>query len=292
MNKELANKKKPTISFEIFPPKSHQNINTIYTTIDGLASLAPDWISVTYGAGGSSRDNTEKIASDIHHKYDIPALAHLTCINATREDMRETLDHLKESGVQNILAMRGDVTEEYGVKDFKYANELISFIKEEGYDFNIFAACYPEKHVEAPSLEEDIINLKRKVDAGASALISQLFFDNEAFYSFREKARDAEINVPIIAGIMPITSANQLERMIKMCGASIPKSVENFTKVYGHNTAAMKEAGITYATNQIIDLLANGVDGIHIYTMNQPDVARRIVENIRGVLYALKVKTK
>lgn len=289
MNKNYIVKEKPVISFEIFPPKGTGNLKNIYETVDALASLSPDFISVTYGAGGSSRENTVEIAAAIETKYSVPALAHLTCIGSNKQEMKAILDELKGKGVQNILAMRGDIVGDAQVGDFKHANELIEYIKA-NYDFNIFGACYPEKHIEAYSMVEDLKYLKQKVDCGVDALITQLFFDNNAYYGFREKARAMGINVPIIAGIMPITAASQLERMVSMCGASIPQEVQQFVKAYGHNSMAMKEAGISYATTQIIDLLANGVDGIHIYTMNKPDVAKRIVENLRGILYALRIK--
>lgn len=289
MPRDFFSLEKPTFSFEIFPPKGEGNLKTVYDTVDALASLSPDLISVTYGAGGSSRENTAVITSDIQTKYNVPALAHLTCISSTKEEMDEILIELREKGVESILAMRGDITATSTVGDFKHANELVAYIKE-NYDFKVFAACYPEKHTEAYSMAEDLKYLKQKVDAGADALITQLFFDNEAFYSFMDKVRGIGIEVPVIAGIMPITAASQLERMVSMCGASIPKEIQQFVKAYGHNSMALKEAGIAYATRQIIDLLAYGVDGIHIYTMNQPEVAKRIVENLRGILYALKVK--
>ena len=289
MPKDFFSLEKPTFSFEIFPPKGEGNLKTVYDTVDALASLSPDLISVTYGAGGSSRENTSVITSDIQTKYNVPALAHLTCISSTKEEMDEILIELREKGVESILAMRGDITATSTVGDFKHANELVAYIKE-NYNFKVFAACYPEKHTEAYSMAEDLKYLKQKVDAGADALITQLFFDNEVFYSFMDKVRGIGIEVPVIAGIMPITAASQLERMVSMCGASIPKEIQQFVKAYGHNSMALKEAGIAYATRQIIDLLAYGVDGIHIYTMNQPEVAKRIVENLRGILYALKVK--
>ena len=278
----------PTFSFEIFPPKEAGKLQQIFDTVDALASLDPDLISVTYGAGGTSRRNTAEIAARIQNSYSIPALAHLTCIGATREEMRETLDTLRDRGIKNILAMRGDTGTE-GTKDFRYANELIAFIKE-NYDFHIFAACYPEKHLEAYSFEEDLKNLKNKCDCGAEILISQLFFDNDSFFSFRDRAEKLGIKAPIEAGIMPITSAAQIKRMVSMCGASIPEKIQKILRAYSHNSMAMREAGIVYATNQIIDLLASGVHGIHLYTMNQPDIARRICENIRGILFSLRVK--
>lgn len=279
---------RPTFTFEIFPPKGTGNLSRIFETVDGLACLDPDLISVTYGAGGTSRENTAEIASKIQRDYAIPALAHLTCVGATRDEMRETLDTLRGKGVKSILAMRGDLGEE-GTKDFTHACDLIRFIRD-NYDFHIFAACYPEKHLEAPSMEEDLARLREKCDCGVDQLISQLFFDNEKFYAFRDRARALGVTAPIEAGIMPITSASQITKMVSMCGASVPPRIERIIRAYGHNSMAMREAGIAYATNQIIDLLAEGVDGIHLYTMNLPDVAKRICENIRAVLYARRVK--
>lgn len=280
---------KPTFSFEIFPPKGPTGLDSIFATVDALASLAPDLISVTYGAGGTSRENTAEIASAIQNSYNIPALAHLTCVGNSKEQMETTLDDLHKRGIKNILAMRGDRSEEYGLTDFQHASELIKFIKERG-GFKIFAACYPEKHLEAPSMKEDIFHLCEKVQNGADVLISQLFFDNAFFYSFRDKIREAGIEIPLEAGIMPVTSASQIKRMVLMCGASIPYGLRRMIEAYGHNSMAMKEAGIAYATAQIVDLLANGVEGIHLYTMNQPDIAKRIAESVRGILYSLRVK--
>ena len=279
---------KPTFSFEIFPPKGKGDLSQIFSTVDALASLDPDLISVTYGAGGSSRENTAEIASRIQRDYAIPALAHLTCIGSTRDEMRATLDSLREKGIHNILAMRGDIVGE-GTKDFSHASDLIKFIRE-NYDFRIFAACYPEKHIEAYSMEEDLKYLKAKCECGVDALISQLFFDNEHFYEFRDRARALGVTQRIEAGIMPITSPAQINKMVTLCGASVPAGVQKIIRAYGHNAMAMREAGIAYATAQIIDLLASGVDGIHLYTMNQPEIAKRICENIRGVLYSLRVK--
>ncbi|MBR4401398.1 MAG: methylenetetrahydrofolate reductase [Synergistes sp.] len=279
---------KPTLSFEIFPPKGTGDLSKIFAAVDGLASLDPDLISVTYGAGGTSRENTAEIASRIQNEYAIPALAHLTCVGSTSAEMRQTLDKLQSLGVKNILAMRGDIGEE-GTKDFSHASDLIRFIKE-NYKFNIFAACYPEKHIEAYSMEEDLEHLREKCACGVDVLISQLFFDNSLFFRFRDSVRKLGITAPIEAGIMPITSPTQISRMVAMCGASIPDAVQKIIRAYGHNSMAMREAGIAYATNQIIDLLAGGVDGIHLYTMNQPEIAKRICENIRGVLYSLRVK--
>ena len=279
---------KPTLSFEIFPPKGKGDLSKIFDTVDALASLDPDLISVTYSAGGTSRENTAEIASRIQNDYAIPALAHLTCIGSTREEMRATLGRLRDMGIKNILAMRGDIDGE-GTKDFAHASDLIRFINE-NYKFNIFAACYPEKHIEAYSMEEDLAHLSEKCRFGVDVLISQLFFDNAYFYKFLDSVRKLGISAPIEAGIMPVTSPSQISRMVTMCGASMPPAVQKIVRAYGHNSMAMREAGIAYATNQIIDLLAEGVDGIHLYTMNLPEIAKRICENIRGVLYSLRVK--
>jgi len=286
---EILKVKKPTFSFEIFPPKGDGNLESIYATVDALASLMPDFISVTYGAGGSSRENTVEIASVIQNKYNIPTLAHLTCVGSSKKEMDYILKELDEKGIKNILALRGDLNGEAQLGDFKYASDLIAYIKDK-YSFNIVGACYPEKHIEAYSMSGDLRNLKIKVDKGVDMLVSQLFFDNQSFYNFNEKAKNIGIDVPIIAGVMPITSSKQMEKLVSLFGATLPESVQRFIKAYGHNSMAIKEAGIAYATQQIVDLLAYGVDGIHLYTMNQADIAKRIAENIRGILYSLKVK--
>ncbi|OOB78876.1 MAG: methylenetetrahydrofolate reductase [NAD(P)H] [Epulopiscium sp. Nuni2H_MBin001] len=279
---------KPIFSFEIFPPKKEGVwLQEIYNTIDALAPLNPDFISVTYGASGSSQDNTVEIASLLQKKYKIPSVAHLTCVCDDNENIERVLDRFKEEGVENILALRGDLPDGATLGKFKYASELTEFIKSYG-DFFVAGACYPEKHLEAYTPEEDIKNLKIKADSGAQLFISQLFFDNAKFYSWIEKVRDAGITTPIMAGILPITSAKQLERMVTLCGATIPEGIQSIIKAYNHNAFALKEAGIAYASMQIIDLLAHGVDGIHLYTMNKPGVAQRIVDNIKGPLYSLK----
>lgn len=285
----LFNESKPIISFEIFPPKQTTSIESIYSTIDALAPLSPDFISVTYGAGGSTQGKTVQIASLLKNQYNITPLAHLTCVGGSKESMDQILDELEREGVHNILALRGDLPEGSSLGDFSYASDLIKYIKQRD-SFDVAAACYPEKHIEALTLEEDIKHLQYKVDCGAELLISQLFFDNDAFYKWRENVRSQGIHTPIVAGIMPITSGKQLERMVTLCGASIPASIQNLIKAYNHNAQALKEAGIVYATMQIIDLLASGVDGIHLYTMNQADIAKRIMENIRGINYAVRTK--
>lgn len=276
-------KTKSTLSFEVFPPKSTTPVESIYNTIDGLAPLKPDFISVTYGAGGSSNNATIGICDAIKHKYGIEAAAHLPCINLTKEKVLSELEELKKCGIENILALRGDINPDIPPKEeFHYASELVAFIKEHG-DFNIIGACYPEGHPQAPSIVEDIKHLKEKVDAGCSQLISQLFFDNEDFYAFREKTAIAGINVPIEAGIMPVTNRKQIERMATLCHAKLPKKFITIMEKYENNPIAMRDAGIAYAVSQIVDLIANDVNGIHLYTMNNPYVAEKICEAVKSL---------
>lgn len=278
---------KKVLSFEIFPPKRTDSINTIYDTVEKLKVLSPDFISVTYGAGGSeSNAQTLEIASAVKNTYGIESVAHLPCINLTKRDVLKMLDCFRDAGIENILALRGDVNPNFTPKnDFKYASDLISFIKENG-DFNIIGACYPEGHIESPTIIEDIRNLKNKVDAGASQLITQIFFDNSYFYSFRERAIIAEINVPIEAGIMPVVNRKQIERMVTLCGVNLPKKFLSIMDKYENNPEAMRDAGIAYAVDQIVDLIAQGVEGIHLYTMNNPYIAHRIYEAINSLLDA------
>lgn len=276
---------KTVFSFEIFPPKKDRPIETIYKTLDELTGLSPDFISVTCGAGGSGgSDNTVRLASDIHHKYGRESVAHLPCINLTKEQVVETLDALKAEGVENILALRGDLVPDVEPKkDFRYASELISFVRVHG-DFDILGACYPEGHTEAKSLAEDILNLRRKVDAGVSHLVSQLFFDNEKFYAFLERSEIAGIHVPIEAGIMPVTNTRQIARMVSMCGATLPKKFMKIMEKYEDRPEALRDAGIAYAIDQIVDLITQGVDGVHLYTMNNPYVAKRISEAVSSLI--------
>ena len=283
----------PSYTFEIFPPKGNKSTEGTYGVIDSLVSFNPDLISVTYGAGGSSRDNTVEIASGIQNRYHVNGVAHLTCVGTTRAEIKAILDQLKANNVRNILALRGDLKDESDLGEFHHASELIAFIHEEyGDDFDIFAACYPEKHPEAESVEQDLHYLKEKCSLGVKGLISQLFFDNDIFCSWRERARDMGITQPIIAGIMPITAAAQIPKVVEMCGASVPERVRRFVASYGHHQGAVKEAGIAYATEQIIDLLARGVEGIHLYTMNQADTVRRIDSGIRSVLYTKRYEAR
>lgn len=282
---ELFRSGKTVFSFEIFPPKKDGSIETVYNTLDGLSDLRPDFISVTFGAGGSAAGaSTSEIAGLIKRKYNTESIAHLTCVNMTKDEIDRQIEDFREQGIENVLALRGDINPEIPPKkDFPHASDLISYMKERS-DLSFSGACYPEGHVECDSIEKDIENLKIKVDAGASHLISQLFFDNEVFYRFLEKARAAGINAPIEAGIMPCVNAKQIQRMVGMCGASLPPKFTKMIARYENNPDAMRSAGIAYAVDQIIDLCANGVDGIHLYTMNSPTIARKIAESVSSVI--------
>ena len=282
---ELFKSGKTVFSFEIFPPKKDGSIDTVYSTLDGLSDLRPDFISVTFGAGGSAAGvSTSEIAGLIKRKYNTESIAHLTCVNMTRDEIDRQLEKFREQGIENVLALRGDINPEIPPKkDFLHASDLISYMKERS-DLSFSGACYPEGHIDSDSIEKDIENLKIKVDAGASHLISQLFFDNEAFYRFIEKARAAGISVPIEAGIMPCVNASQIQRMVGMCGASLPPKFTKMIARYENNPEAMRSAGIAYAVDQIVDLCANGVDGIHLYTMNNPTIARKIAESVSSVI--------
>lgn len=291
--KDLLERKSPTVSFEIFPPKADYPVDTIYKAIDVLYYLQPDYMSVTYGAGGSSKDNTVDISSYITEKYKIPALAHLSCLTSTREEMDLTLKVLKERGIRNILALRGDYpmnssAEECQEGDYRYAVDLIRHIRElAGDSVSIGAACYPEKHLEAPDKVSDLRNLKAKVEAGTDFLITQLFFDNDTYYEFKENTEILGIDVPIITGIMPVLNKKQIHRITSLSGCALPRKFLKIMDKYEHQPEALREAGIAYATEQIIDLLSSGVSGVHIYTMNKPETARKIMESIctiRGVL--------
>lgn len=275
---------KTIFSFEVFPPKKTSPVETILNAIEQMKKLSPDYFSVTYGAGGSNPGKTLEIASKIKNEYKIEALAHLTCINSSKEDIDKVLEDFQKENIENILALRGDIVPDIEPKtDFRYASELCEYIKTKG-DFNLAGACYPEVHVDAENQVEDIINLKRKVENGAEFLISQLFFDNSAFYKFYEKTKIAGINVPIEAGIMPVTNKNQIERMVSMCGASLPVKFSKIMQKYENNPEALRDAGIAYAIEQIVDLIANDVDGIHLYTMNNPYVATKIKGAINNLL--------
>lgn len=283
----LFQQNRTVLSLEVFPPKKTSSIDTIYKTLDNLKDIKPDFISVTYGAGGNAGDtSTADIASDILHKYGILPLAHLTCVNYTKQEIGQILDSLKDKEIKNILALRGDINPDIPPKkEFTYASELVEYINDRG-DFFISGACYPEGHVDAEDIDKDIENLKIKVDAGVQNLISQLFFDNGHFYNYIEKVRRAGITVPIQAGIMPVINKSQIERMVTLCGASLPSKFTKMMQRFENSPEAIKEAGIAYAVDQIVDLVSQGVDGIHLYTMNNPYVARRINESIKGIIKA------
>jgi methylenetetrahydrofolate reductase (NADPH) len=282
----MEQKHKPLYTFEIFPPKPTAPVESVSNAFSELASLNPDFISVTYGAGGGTVGGriTCELAARLKNEYGIKPVAHLPCISYTKEEITDVLADFKANGIHDILALRGDKSPERPEKDdFRYASELIDFIRSQG-DFNIFAACYPEVHPEAHSPEDDLRHLKEKVDKGASHLITQLFFNNETFYEFREKCEKTGIRVPIEAGIMPVVNAAQITRMVNLCGASLPRKFTAMMQRFSHSPEAMRDAGIAYAVDQIVDLAANGVDGIHLYTMNNPYVAKRITDAVSGIL--------
>ncbi len=282
---DLYKNKNTVFSLEVFPPKKTDSIDAIYATLDGLKDVFPDFISVTYGAGGNVADNkTRSIAEIIKKDYGIESMAHLTCVSTSKTDAGRILDDFSEHGIENILALRGDISPERPPKnDFGYASDLVSFIKDHG-DFDVGGACYPEGHTEAPSRGADIENLKKKVDAGTTFLITQLFFDNDFYFSFCDRAGKAGIDVPVSAGIMPVTNKKQIERMVTMCGASIPRKLARLMAKYAEDPESLTEAGIEYAWRQIEGLIKGGVRGIHLYTMNNPAVAIKIYNGIKELL--------
>ena len=281
----FENKTKTVFSFEVFPPKKTSPIESVYGKLEEIAALKPDFISVTYGAGGSdNRNRTCEIASRIKNDLGVESVAHLTCVNSTKAEIDAILEDFRAHNIENILALRGDYAEGIEPKrDFLYASELCAYIREKG-GFDLAGACYPEGHVEAEDEVADILNLRKKVDAGATHLISQLFFDNTAFYRFRERARIAGVNVPVEAGIMPVTNKSQIERMVSLCGASLPVKFSKIMQRYESKPDALRDAGIAYAVEQIVELISNGVDGIHLYTMNNPYIARKITEAVSSLL--------
>ena len=275
---------KKSISFEIFPPKKDGAFDTVFETLDALGKLNPDFISVTYGAGGSRSGETIQIASYIQNKLGIDAMAHVTCVGSRKEQLLKVCEALKENHIEHILALRGDrprdmSDEQFLSRDFAHASDMMSFLREHT-GLHMAGACYPEKHFEAFSMESDLNNLRRKQEAGAEFFISQLFFDNDFYYSFLEKAAKKGITVPICAGIMPITSAKQIGTTITLAGSSVPKALADILATYGDNPEEMRKAGIDYAIRQILDLQENGVGDIHIYTMNKPKMATEIMNAI------------
>ncbi len=286
---ELFNHKKTLFSLEIFPPKKDSSYNIIYNSLLKMRGIPADFISVTYGAGGSraQQDKTIEIASLILQTYHTEPVAHLTCVNADREQVFQTLAQLKENNVENIMVLRGDISPDSPPKtDFKYASDLAAFIKANEPGFNLLGACYPERHYQAKSMEEDIENLKIKIDTGITHLITQLFFDNEKFYSFRDQAEKAGVSLPIQAGIMPITNPRQIERTVALSGASVPAKLQRMFERYGDNEKALFDAGVHYAIEQIMDLIVNDVRGIHLYTMNNVEIATRVSDAIQNILEA------
>lgn len=282
---EIIKTKKNSVSFEVFPPKKDGEFEAAFETIDALGALSPDFISVTYGAGGSKSKRTIEIASYIQNKLNIPALAHLTCVGNKKEELLSITEEMKKNNLTHVLALRGDrpkdMTDEvYASRDFQYASQLMQFLRNET-TMRYAGACYPEKHYECFSKETDLVHLKEKQDAGAEFFISQLFFDNDYFYDFRERAAKKGIVVPISAGIMPITSAKQIGTSVSLSGSSVPKAFADMIATYGDNADDMRKAGIDYAIRQILDLQKNGADDIHIYTMNKPKMAAEIMAGIR-----------
>ncbi|MBQ0084497.1 MAG: methylenetetrahydrofolate reductase [NAD(P)H] [Clostridiales bacterium] len=286
---EILNKDKLTLSFEVFPPKTDSAFDSVKTATEEIAKLSPSFMSVTYGAGGGTSAYTLEIAKNIKDRYGVPTLAHLTCVSSSRETVRNKISEIKAAGIENIMALRGDLTEELAktdrsLWDYRHATELIYDIKSIDQNFCIGGACYPEIHPESENQKEDIKHLKEKVDAGCSFLTTQMFFDNNLFYNFLYKIREAGITVPIIPGVMPITRANQVERAIKLSGSFMPQRFKSIVDKFGASPDAMLQAGIAYATDQIIDLFANGITNVHVYSMNKPDVAEKIKQNLSDIL--------
>ncbi len=283
--KDIIKNNKVTVSFEVFPPKEWDKVESTKAVINELAKLSPSFMSVTYGAAGTTSGFTTEIANSVKENGITP-LAHLTCLTSTRDKIHTVVNELKENGIENILALRGDIPKDFVFPDkqyYTYASQLIEEIHTLG-DFCVGGACYPEIHPESENRVTDIAHLKEKVDCGLDFLTTQMFFDNEVFYNFREMCAIKGIDVPLVAGIMPITNVNLIERTVKLAGCSLPKKFTKLVDRFGTNNAAMKQAGIVYAMEQIVDLLANGVNNIHIYTMNKPDIAEKITQGIGDII--------
>ncbi|MBO5851331.1 MAG: methylenetetrahydrofolate reductase [NAD(P)H] [Clostridia bacterium] len=286
---DLLTKEKLTLSFEVFPPKTESNFESVKRATEEIAKLKPAFMSVTYGAGGGTSKYTLDIAKNILKEYGVPTLAHLTCVSSTKQTVKEKIEGIKNSGIKNVMALRGDIPKELENEDrsgwhYKHAVDLIRELKETSPEFCIGGACYPEIHPESANQNEDIKYLKEKVDAGCDFLTTQMFFDNNLLYNFLYKIREAGITVPVMPGIMPITNAKQVERAIKLSGSFIPQRFKSLVDKFGESPSAMKQAGIIYATDQIIDLFANGVKNVHVYSMNKPDVAEKILSNLSNIL--------
>ncbi len=276
---------RPTLSYEVFPPKTDAAYEPLLENVREIASLQPDFMSVTYGAGGGTSEYTVAIADTIQMEFQVPALAHFTCVSSNRATIQAQLKKIKDAGIENVLALRGDLPEgaDWSRAEFKYASDLVEIIREAG-DFCIGGACYPEGHTESANSREDIQNLKRKVDAGCQFLTTQMFFDNNILYNFLYKIREQGITVPVVAGIMPVTNGKQIARICKLSGTYLPARFKAIVDKFGDDSKAMTQAGIAYATDQIIDLIANGVNGIHVYSMNKPEVARQIQANLSHIV--------
>ncbi len=286
---DILKQNRLSLSFEVFPPKTETTFDSVRAATQQIATLSPSFMSVTYGAGGGTSKYTLEIAKSIKERFNVPTLAHLTCVSSTKETVREKIREIKESGIENVMALRGDIPQEMANDDkskwdYHHAIELVRELKESGNNFCIGGACYPETHTESTNQAEDIKYLKEKVDAGCDFLTTQMFFDNNLLYNFLFKIRSAGIEVPVIPGIMPITNANQIERAIKLSGSFMPQRFKSLVDKFGDNPAAMKQAGIAYATDQIIDLFANGIKNVHVYSMNKPDVAEKIKNNLSDIL--------
>ncbi|MBQ6701455.1 MAG: methylenetetrahydrofolate reductase [Clostridia bacterium] len=286
---DLLTQNKMMLSFEVFPPKTETSFESVKVATEEIAKLRPSFMSVTYGAGGGTSRYTLDIAKNIKELYGVPTLAHLTCVSSTKETVKERIADIKEAGITNIMALRGDIPSglenaDRSKWDYKHAIDLVRELKEADPDFCLGGACYPEVHPESENQADDIKYLKEKVDAGCDFLTTQMFFDNNLLYNFLYKIREAGITVPIIPGIMPITNANQVERAIKLSGSFMPQRFKSIVDKFGHDPLAMKQAGIAYATDQIIDLYANGITNVHVYSMNKPDVAEKIQSNLSDIL--------
>ncbi|MBR2343118.1 MAG: methylenetetrahydrofolate reductase [Clostridia bacterium] len=286
---QLFEENKLSLSFEVFPPKTDMAFDSVKHATEEIAKLQPSFMSVTYGAGGGTGRYTLEIAKNIKANYGVPTLAHLTCVSSTKETVRAKIEEMRDTGIENVMALRGDIPAELENADrstwaYHHAIELVRELKESGADFCIGGACYPEIHPESINQKEDIKYLKEKVDAGCDFLTTQMFFDNNLLYNFLYKIREAGITVPIIPGIMPITNGNQVERAVKLSGSFVPQRFKSLVDKFGSTPAAMKQAGIAYATDQIIDLFANGITNVHVYSMNKPDVAAAIQNNLSDIL--------
>jgi methylenetetrahydrofolate reductase (NADPH) len=286
---EILSSEKPSLSFEVFPPKTTTSFDSVKEAVEKIAELHPSFMSVTYGAGGGTSQYTLDIAKDIKAKHSVPTLAHLTCVSSTKDTVHSMIEKIKNAGIQNVMALRGDIPSELQDADrsgwtYRHAIDLIRELKESEADFCIGGACYPEIHPESENQKEDIKHLKEKVDAGCEFLTTQMFFDNNLLYNFLYKIREAGITVPIIPGIMPITNAKQVARAIKLSGSFMPQRFKSLVDKFGSDPEAMKQAGIAYATDQIIDLYANGITNVHVYSMNNPDVAQKIQSNLSAII--------